>query len=125
MLHFGALLLGSAAFWPTQQLAEGILKLPGARRRFTGSYESSSYAGNTFPTSSWVADAPRPIDAQEWRLSLGGAVTAPRDFSYGELAAAGDTLEATLDCTGGFYSTQRWQGIRAGRLLSALVDGNG
>src|SRR5215469_9117998 len=98
MLHFGALLLGSVAIWPTQQLAEGVLKLPGARRRFTGSRESGSYAGNDFPTSSWVADAPRPLDAQAWRLSLGGAVTTPRDFSYEELAAAGDTLEATLDC---------------------------
>ncbi len=124
-LHFSALLLGSAAFWPAQQLAERALKLPGARRRFTGSYESSSYAGNVFPTSSWVADAPRLIDAQAWRLSLGGAVTTPQDFSYDELVAAGDTLEATLDCTGGFYSTQLWRGIRIGRLLDrAVLDTN-
>ena len=117
MLRFGALLLGGAAIWPAQQLAEGALKLPGAGQRFTGSRESSSYAGNVFPTSSWVADQPRTLDAQAWRLSLGGAVSAPRDFSYDELAAAGDTLEATLDCTGGFFSTQRWRGIRVGRLL--------
>ncbi len=60
VLHFSALLLGSAAFWPAQQLAE------------------------------------RALD---------------------ELVSAGDTLEATLDCTGGFYSTQLWRGIRIGRLL--------
>ncbi len=117
MLYFGALLLGSVAIWPAQQLVERTLNLPGARRRFTGSYESNSYAGNVFPTSSWVADAPRPIDGQAWRLSLGGAVTTPRDFTYEELVAAGDELEATLDCTGGFYSTQHWRGIRIGRLL--------
>ena len=80
-------------------------------------YESGSFAANAFPTSSWVADAPRPIDAQAWTLSLGGAVTMPRDFSYDELVRASDGLEATLDCTGGFYSTQRWRGIRVGRLL--------
>src|SRR5215470_386102 len=40
MLYFGALLLGGAAIWPTQQLAEGALKLPGASQRFTGSRES-------------------------------------------------------------------------------------
>src|SRR5947209_7366931 len=51
MLYFSALLLGGMAIWPTQQLAEHVLKLPGARRRFTGSYESNSYAGNAFPTS--------------------------------------------------------------------------
>ena len=116
-LQFSALLADSVALWPGQQLAERVLHLPGARRRFTGSYESGSYAGNAFPTSSWVADQPRPLDVQTWRLSLGGAVTAPRDFSYDELVAAGDELEATLDCTGGFYSTQRWRGIRIGHLL--------
>ena len=121
MLHFGALLLGGVALWPAQQLAEGVLKLPGARRRFTGSYESSSYAGNVFPTSSWVADAPLPIDAQTWRLSLGGAVTTPRDFSYDELVSESDILEATLDCTGGFFSTQHWRGIRIGRLLDHVT----
>ena len=124
-LHFSALLLGGVALWPGQQLAERILNLPGARQRFTGSREIGSYAGNAFPTSSWVADQPRPLDAQTWRLSLGGAVTTPRDFSYEELVAAGDELEATLDCTGGFFSTQRWRGIRIGRLLDhAALDTN-
>ncbi len=116
-LRFGALLLGGVALWPAQQLADRALRLPGATRRFTGSREVGSHAGNAFPTSSWVADAPRPIDAQRWRLSVGGAVASPRDFSYDELAAVGDELEGTLDCTGGFFSTQRWRGVRIGRLL--------
>ena len=120
-LHFSALLLGGIAIWPGQQFAERVLKLPGASRRFSGSRESGSYAGNAFPTSSWVADAPHPIDAQTWRLTLGGAVSAPRDFSYDELLATKDELEATLDCTGGFYSTQRWRGIRIGRLLDQVA----
>lgn len=125
VLHWGALLLGGAALWPALQLTEQTLRLPGSRRRFTGSYESSSYAGNVFPTSSWVADQPRQIDVQSWRLSLGGAVTTPRDYSYDELTSAGDTLEATLDCTGGFYSTQRWRGITIRHLLdqAALLPG--
>ena len=29
----------------------------------------------------------------------------------------GDELVATLDCTGGFYTTQRWRGTALGRLL--------
>jgi DMSO/TMAO reductase YedYZ molybdopterin-dependent catalytic subunit len=45
----------------------------------------------------------------------------PRDFAYDELIAAGeDVLEATLDCTGGFYSTQYWRGISIGQLLDTV-----
>jgi cytochrome b561 len=118
MLHFGTLLLGGSLLWPMQQSAGRTLKLSGAERRFTGSRERGSYAGNAFPTSSWVADQPRPIDIQAWQLGVRGAINNPRDIAYSELTSAGDELEATLDCTGGFYSTQRWRGIRIGRLLA-------
>ncbi len=117
MLHFGTLLLGGSLLWPTQQFAERTLKSSGADRRFTGSRESGSYAGNAFPTSSWVADSPRPIAIETWQLAVGGAVSKPRNISYNELASVGDELEATLDCTGGFYSTQQWRGISIDRLL--------
>ena len=123
LLAFSALLLGGASIWPAQQLAGRLLGLPGSKRRFTGSYESDSYAGNAFPTTSWVADAPLPIDTQTWRLSLSGAVSNPSNFSYDELVAYHDQdrEEATLDCTGGFFSTQNWRGIRVGRLLDHAI----
>jgi len=115
MLRAGALLLGGVALWPIQQALGRGLRLP--PRRFTGSREAASYAGNAFPATSWVADAPRPIASQRWRLQVGGAVRAPLGLGYEELRLASDELEATLDCTGGFYSTQRWRGVRVGRLL--------
>ncbi|HZR38921.1 MAG TPA: molybdopterin-dependent oxidoreductase [Ktedonobacteraceae bacterium] len=121
VLHFGSLLLGSISLWPLQQQAERVLSLPGANQRFTGSRESESYQGNLFPTSSWVADHPHALDVHTWHLSLGGAITTPREFSYDEVVAADDELEATLDCTGGFYSTQRWRGIRVGSLLNQIT----
>ena len=121
VIHFSALLIGGVALWPAEQFTERLLNLPGSKQRFTGSREVGSYAGNAFPTSSWVADNPRPIDAQAWRLTLDGAVTTPREFLYHELVSAGDEVEATLDCTGGFYSTQRWRGIRVGRLLDQVA----
>ncbi len=117
VLHFSTLLIGGGLLWPTQQLAERVLKSSGADRRFTGSRESGSFAGNAFPTSSWVADQPRPLARETWQLLVGGAVSKPRAISYNELVSVGDELEATLDCTGGFYSTQRWKGIRIDRLL--------
>jgi hypothetical protein len=119
-IHLGSILVGGVALWPVQQFAQKGLQLPGAQRRFTGSYEADSYAGNSFPTSSWVADAPKPIDVTQWQLVLGGAVAQMRTFSYAEIAVFQDQLEATLDCTSGFYSTQRWQGVTVGTLLDRV-----
>src|SRR5262249_47799233 len=79
------------------------------------------FAGNAFPTSSWVADAPRVIDQKSWRLELGGAVARPRTLTYADLATYTDEIEATLDCTGGFYSMQRWSGARIGALLEETL----
>jgi DMSO/TMAO reductase YedYZ molybdopterin-dependent catalytic subunit len=120
LLHYSGLLVGAAALWPLQQFTDHIFHLPGANRRFTGSHDAGSYTGNAFPGSSWVADQPRPIDTESWQLILDGAVKTPRAFPYEELVAAGDELVATLDCTSGFFSTQRWRGVRVGRLLDQV-----
>lgn len=129
VVQFGVLVFGAALLWPVQQATQHVLALPGARRRFTGSREVASFAGNAFPTSSWVADAPRPIDPTRWQLSISGVVATPLTLSYSELLARTravdegslDEMEALLDCTGGFYSIQRWRGIRVQRLLD-LTD---
>jgi DMSO/TMAO reductase YedYZ molybdopterin-dependent catalytic subunit len=106
----------AAAAWSLQRPALTALGWRGARRRFTGSYEADSFAGNAFPTTSWIADRPRPLDRRRYRLAVGGAVSRPLSLSADALAR-GDELTATLDCTGGFYSTQRWRGTQLGRLL--------
>jgi DMSO/TMAO reductase YedYZ molybdopterin-dependent catalytic subunit len=102
--------------WRGQRPLDALLALKGARRRFTGSYEAGSFTGNAFPSTSWVADNPAVIDRASYRLRVEGLVAHPLAISLGELSAA-DELVATLDCTGGFYSTQRWRGIRLARLL--------
>ena len=63
-----------------------------------------------------MADAPRRIDSPEYRLAVNGLVDRPLSLTAAELDA-GDALEATLDCTGGFYSRQRWRGIGLGRVV--------
>lgn len=117
-LRYGVVALGAAVAWPAQQAMQRGLNWPGAQRRFTGSREIASFQGNAFPTVSWIADRPAPLPAETWRLALGGAVAMPQSFDYDQVNAA-DELIATLDCTGGFYSTQYWAGIRVGRLLDA------
>jgi hypothetical protein len=115
-LRAGAVAAGSYLVWELQRPVSGWFGLRGERRRFTGSYEAGSFAGNAFPSTSWVADSPRSLEEASYRLELRGLVARPLRLPLAELRA-GDRLAATLDCTGGFYSRQRWSGVRLARLL--------
>ncbi len=108
-LRWLGLAAGGAALWPTQQ------RFAGSARRFTGSRATSDFAGNAFPATSWVADRPRPLPAA-WTLAVGGHVVQPFAATYDNVTDT-EALEATLDCTGGFASTQQWRGVRVGTLL--------
>ncbi len=110
--------IGAASFaaWRVQRPLLSLVGLRGAGRRFTGSYEAASFTGNAFPTTSWVADNPRPLDAAGYRLEVSGLVSRRLTLSLAEIPLK-DELVATLDCTGGFYSTQVWRGVQLGRLL--------
>lgn len=115
-VQLGLLVLGGTIAWRGQQVVAAIL---GATDRFTGSRPAGREAGNTFPVTSWVADDPDPIDRNAWRLRVEGAVASPATFRYADLDHT-DAREATLDCTSGWYTHQRWHGIRVGRLLDAV-----
>ena len=106
---------GAVALWQLQRPVQRLFDLRGAKRRFTGSYEQGSFGGNTFPATSWVADSPREL-GDNYRLEVSGLVSTALELGAVELAA-GDSLEATIDCTGGWYSRQRWSGIALGKLI--------
>lgn len=109
----GAAVLGAAvAGYGATELVVRAAGLPGAHRRLTGSYEAGSFEPDLMPVSSWMFDAIPDIDPQRWSI-----VVAGRALGYEGLTAFEDELEATLDCTGGFYSTQRWSGVRLDRLI--------
>jgi len=112
MLRAGALIASAAAAYAGTELLVKATGMPGAARRFTGSYEAGSFMPDRMPVSSWMLDAIPHIEAMSWQLSAGG-----RPWSYGELFAFDDRLTATLDCTGGFFSTQEWAGARLDRLI--------
>lgn len=59
---------------------------------------------------------PRPLDPGASSLEVSGLVGQPLRLSLGELDP-GDEAVATLDCTGGFYSTQRWRGTSVAELV--------
>jgi DMSO/TMAO reductase YedYZ molybdopterin-dependent catalytic subunit len=54
------------------------------------------------------------VSVADWRLRVGD-----RSFEYGELESYSDELEAVIDCTGGWWARQRWEGVRLSRLLPA------
>ena len=122
---YAGLVVAAAATWAGQRTANRLLELA-APRRFTGSREADSLAGNAFPTTSWVADDPDPVDPESWSLRVGGRVSSPFEASYDELAPEGESEDdgaadagarALLDCTSGWYSVQDWRGVRVGDLL--------
>src|SRR5690606_5829281 len=90
--------------WRTSNLSKRLLALPGANRRFTGSYEWGQM-GEYFPAVSWIFDNPPPIVSDEWQLRLDGAVATAVTFTYAQLRQmAAEQRIATLDCTGGWYT---------------------
>ncbi len=112
LLKGAALLSGAAALYGATEVADRLLGWPGARRRFTGSYQVGSGDPGGLPVTQWLLDQVPAVDTMGWNLSSGG-----RRVSYAELDAQGDRLRATLDCTGGFYSEHEWEGCLVARLL--------
>ena len=114
VLRLGGLSLAGLALWQVGEMANRLAALPGADRRFTGSYLRGSLAGNGFPATSWLNDSPDPVDPDRWRLRVTGLVELPVELSLADITdnlGESKTLRSTLDCTGGWHTTQDWTGI--------------
>jgi molybdopterin-dependent oxidoreductase-like protein protein len=95
----GAVLIGTSGL--------AVAVLPAASRAPTGSFR----AANVVPTV-WMFDSVPQVNVDDWRL-----VVAGRSWTYAELASFDDKVTAVLDCTGGWYSEQTWEGVLVQRLL--------
>ena len=82
-------------------------------RRDSGSRHAGSFTGNAFPVTIWSLDSVPTVDVESWRLRVFGAPSAPRvDLSYTDLATfPRREASVVLDCTGGWWSEQRWSGV--------------
>jgi len=121
LIRSGAVLGAAAAGWLA---LEGVLRATGAggaSRRDTGSFEIGSGVPAAMPVTQWLNDHVQEVDAASWRLRM---LDGARTYSLAELAAFGDALPATLDCTGGWYAEQVWRGARLDRLLSGADGGS-
>ncbi|HEX3212508.1 MAG TPA: molybdopterin-dependent oxidoreductase [Actinomycetota bacterium] len=90
--------------------------LPGASRRFTGSYETGSFDPTAMPTTSWIDDVAPEVDPATWRLVVADA-DGERELSLQELSGHQARLRATLDCTSGWYAHQDWGGVPVAGLV--------
>ena len=90
-----------------------LARLPGARRRFTGSYAADP---TLMPVTSWINDPIQRVDAA-WRLTVtdadGTQVLAQDQLAQRDWVST----RATLDCTSGWYATQDWKGVPLAQLI--------
>lgn len=112
LLHAGGLLAVAGALWIT---VEGILNVAGAKgatRRFTGSHEITD--PDRIPATQWTNDRVQHL-GQDHVVDIVGQMVAVTDLEIE------DRVTTTLDCTGGWYTTQEWSGVRLSRLIDETV----
>ncbi len=114
-LRFAGVAVAGLAAWQLSEQLMLVTGAPGADRRFTGSHPEE---GPDFPVTMWLDDRTQHIEPSRWRLRVNGHVENPYELDYGELVAWNAQLTATLDCTGGWYTTRQWEGIPVPELLA-------
>src|ERR687886_36580 len=120
------LLAAGLVFWRVQEVLAALAAPVGSQRRFTGSREEESFAGNLHPVTNWLSDRIQRIYADRWQLKVHGEVERENTLSYNEVLALGDAVrQAVLDCTGGWYTEQYWSGVSVAALLerAGIQDG--
>jgi hypothetical protein len=110
VLRAGGLLAAAAGLWVLIEGTLDVTLVRGGDRRFTGSHEIIDAA--LVPATQWINDAVQHLERDSHQIEILGTT-----HSFAEIEAAGDTVVATLDCTGGWFTTQDWSGARLDRLI--------
>jgi molybdopterin-dependent oxidoreductase-like protein protein len=105
--------------WGVSEALAKSIGNQGAQHRFTGSREKGSFSGLDYPVTSAVDQGKIRLTPSTWNLMITGAVKNPLTLPYEDvLALSTSEVTATIDCTGGWYSTQVWRGIQLIDLLA-------
>lgn len=120
VLRLGVISAGAALTWMASDGVWALAGTPGGRRRFTGSHEAGSLRPRDMPVTQWLFDVVPEIDPAAWTLRV-GAFDTTHVLMLGDLPAD-DTVRAVIDCTGGWWSTQEWGGVRLDRLLGPVGE---
>jgi hypothetical protein len=116
-MRFGLLAALAAGAYAATEITTRLVGSPGARRRFTGSYETGSFEPARMPVTSWLDDRVPAIDGATWRLVVVDA-TGRRQLTLDELSTSDIQVRAMLDCTSGWYAEQDWSGVPVASLVS-------
>jgi DMSO/TMAO reductase YedYZ molybdopterin-dependent catalytic subunit len=117
-LRAGVVAGGAAAAYGAIEVGIHLTGLPGAGRRATGSYERGSHVPGLMPVTQWLNDRVPVVVPDRWRLTLVD-VAGERSVGYADLVAHDDRTRAVIDCTGGWWAEQEWEGT----LLTELLEG--
>jgi DMSO/TMAO reductase YedYZ molybdopterin-dependent catalytic subunit len=115
-LRAGLLGTGAAGLYVAAGWTVRLGGLPGAARRFTGSYQIGSFEPDAMPNTIWLEDSVPAIDPDSWRLTVVDGA-GRYELSLGDLSGFDARMQAILDCTSGWYSRQRWNGVPVSALL--------
>ena len=119
-LRYAGLGAAGLTLWQGHEKLTSAANLSGTQRRFTGSRERGSFSGNGYPTTNWLSDTRQQIDPAAWSLRVHGLVARDLELSLRDLQANPTvTTRAILDCTGGWFTEQDWQGVP----LTAILAG--
>ena len=121
LMGFGAAAL---ATWGMAETLAHSIERTEAQRRFTGSREEASFAGNAHPVTTAPDQGKVRLDPETWVLRVTGAVHTPLRLTYSDLLDLSTSeVTATLDCTGGWYTVQTWRGVSLTELLARAQTG--
>jgi DMSO/TMAO reductase YedYZ molybdopterin-dependent catalytic subunit len=121
VLRAGLLAAVAGGLYAATTSTVSLAGLPGARRRFTGSYEQGSFDPPAMPNTIWLDDRSPTVDPAAWRLTVVDALGS-REFTLADLTRSPVTRRVTLDCTSGWYAHQDWTGTPVRALLRGVGE---
>jgi DMSO/TMAO reductase YedYZ molybdopterin-dependent catalytic subunit len=112
LVQFGALAVGTLAGW---RLLDALIggEVQAGERRPSASRHIGSFTGNAFTAEIWQFDGVPLLEPESWRLEVAGPRGQAVALSLDQLdALPRSTMDVVLDCTGGWWTEQRWTGWR-------------
>lgn len=128
LLRLAGLAGASVVGWRLVEAA-AVRAAPAGFRLASGSKHAGSFTGNACPQTIWLFDTVPILTPESWTLTIAAAGVSMATLDLDALAALPRaSSDEILDCTGGWWSEQRWSGWRVGDVLAlaglAASDGH-